>query len=648
MRRLGFVIALACSITSAWAGDIQQAAWHSVLQVSVGTSYTGPCDALAANGSACGSAYSTARAMLSAYVGQPLFQLIRTSDSTTMNVSSFASGPNVGFADTSGVAAFCGSFNANGCNYNKIYDHNVSCGNDLPGVGATRTAYAQYAQAGTVQLPYIRGVTSGGPGTGSGAYSLRPGTGNFLPCTTGGNHSMMIYAVAEYPWSIVPSTATATPVFSRPESAASITPGHPAILGITQVISGGGWGVGPHCAVAYCGGIDTEDVFYSATALFPNNPQLSTEIATWCTGTSHFTIDGANAQSGTWSNLFDGPSLNGNPVWEGGIAIGEGGDASVAPYSFFEGAYTETCPTSAAKTALQANIVAAYSKQTNLGPYVGPGDTGVAGAATYWGFSRAYSSAKADGISPAIAIVRDGDGLVRTIVYLTNGLADTATMQDWCHGHVCWYGNVQDGVGSVPLGPPNNFDGAVMPVVTTTGCGNASAMCATFNGTSDYMETGGVSAPIAVAWGAQPITMSVVANRNGNTSLEQTLYYGEVNSPWAGLYFNAPNQVTPYSGSFPAVIPTAADNTLHSLIFIHNGASSIATIDGTDNTGLSIGTRDPGTGFVWVGKNGGGGSLFMTGIIDEITAYPTTALSSGDRQTLCHNQRLFYSTGGSC
>ena len=79
-------------------------------------SYTGPCDVITGG---CAAAYSVTRAMTNAYSG-PLFQLVRRSDSTTLDVGQQSNH----VVDTSSIAAFCKGSTGIGdyCLYNLVYD----------------------------------------------------------------------------------------------------------------------------------------------------------------------------------------------------------------------------------------------------------------------------------------------------------------------------------------------------------------------------------------------------------------------------------------------------------------------------------------------------------------------------------------------
>jgi len=76
----------------------------------------GPCDIYAAGGTPCVAAHSTVRALYASFAG-PLYQLNRTLDKVTINITTLASG----FADAAAQEKFCADPSA-GCVIQKIYD----------------------------------------------------------------------------------------------------------------------------------------------------------------------------------------------------------------------------------------------------------------------------------------------------------------------------------------------------------------------------------------------------------------------------------------------------------------------------------------------------------------------------------------------
>ncbi|HJP73333.1 MAG TPA: arabinofuranosidase catalytic domain-containing protein, partial [Pseudonocardiaceae bacterium] len=82
-----------------------------------------PCDIYAAGGTPCVAAYSTTRALFSAY-GGPLYQIQRSSDKSYLDVGVSAGG----YANAAAQVSFCSGTT---CTITKLYDQS-SKHNDLP------------------------------------------------------------------------------------------------------------------------------------------------------------------------------------------------------------------------------------------------------------------------------------------------------------------------------------------------------------------------------------------------------------------------------------------------------------------------------------------------------------------------------------
>src|ERR1700753_1079884 len=104
-------VALAVSGLLTWGGSAQAAG-------------TQPCDIYGSAGTSCVAAYSTVRALYSAYNG-PLYQVRRSSDGGTANVGLLAAG---GYANATQQDTFCAHTN---CVITEIYDQSPQH-NNLP------------------------------------------------------------------------------------------------------------------------------------------------------------------------------------------------------------------------------------------------------------------------------------------------------------------------------------------------------------------------------------------------------------------------------------------------------------------------------------------------------------------------------------
>ena len=93
-----------------------------------------PCDILANAGTHCIAAHSVTRSLWTGYPGN-LFELIRASDSATLNIGTIG-----GVADTSGISAFC---SGTLCSILELYDqmNTPASGNNLPAVSGSQAPF---------------------------------------------------------------------------------------------------------------------------------------------------------------------------------------------------------------------------------------------------------------------------------------------------------------------------------------------------------------------------------------------------------------------------------------------------------------------------------------------------------------------------
>lgn len=141
---------------------------------------------------------------------------------------------------------------------------------------------------------------------------------------------------------------------------------------------------------------------------------------------------------------------------------------------------------------------------------------------------------------------------------------------------------------------------------------------------------------------SQPFTLSDVMSRVSGFTLYQIVTEGSNTSE--SEFSNAANTRSLYSGSrFTA---TASDSTFHSVQSIIAGASpsSILVVDNTATTGSSGGSN-LGTSITIGEQSGGGFPLTAYMYSDAIWAI---AMNSTQYGGICHNERLYYGTPGSC
>ncbi|MFI9812539.1 arabinofuranosidase catalytic domain-containing protein [Saccharothrix variisporea] len=309
-----------------------------------------PCDLYAAGGTPCVAAHSTTRALYSAYNG-PLYQVRRSSDSTTRDVGVLSAG---GVANAATQDSFCAGTT---CLITVIYDQ------------SGRGNHLTQAPPGAIPGPGPGGydnlaVATAAPVTISGqkAYGvyIAPGTGYRNNRTNGiatGDQPEGIYAVVDgthYNGGCCFDYGNAQ------------TDGQADRQGIMETVYFGsnnwwGYGDGPGPWVM----ADLEwGLFSGVNPRYNKNPTINHRFVTAIVKgePNHWAIRSGNAQSGALSTTFDGPRPNGyHPMQkEGAILLGIGGDNSNgAAGTFYEGVMTSGYPSNATEDAVQANITAA-------------------------------------------------------------------------------------------------------------------------------------------------------------------------------------------------------------------------------------------------------------------------------------------------
>ncbi len=308
----------------------------------------GPCDIYASGGTPCVAAHSTTRALYGSYNG-PLYQVRRSSDNTTANISPLAAG---GVANAATQNSFCAGTT---CVITEIFDQSGN-GNNLtaaPGGGAAggpdNLANATAAQ-----------VTVGG----HKAYGVfvAPGTGYRVDSTRNiatGDNPEGEYAIFD---------GTHFNGGCCFDYGNAETNNNDDGNGTMEAISFGNikvWGFGNGNGPWVMA--DLENGLFAANhlGLSTNDPTTNFRFTTAVVKgqPGNFAIRGGNAQSGGLSTFWNGgrPSPNYNPMHkQGAIILGIGGDNSKgAQGTFYEGVMTSGFPSDATENSVQANIVAA-------------------------------------------------------------------------------------------------------------------------------------------------------------------------------------------------------------------------------------------------------------------------------------------------
>jgi hypothetical protein len=312
-----------------------------------------PCDIYAAGGTPCVAAHSTTRALFGAYGGR-LYQVRRSSDNTTRDIGVVGAG---GVANAAAQDAFCVNTS---CVITIIYDQ-TSRGNHLT-----------QAPPGGFQGPAAGGFDNLANATAA-------------PTTLNGQKAYGVFVAAGTGYRN--NTATGTATGDQPEGMYAIFDGthfnggccfdygnaernsRDNGNGTMEAIYFGNikvWGFGPGNGPWIMADLENglfSGVNFGFNANDPSfNPRYTTAVVKG--EANHWSIRGANAQTGALSTFYNGarPNVAGyNPMRkEGAIILGIGGDNSIgAAGTFYEGVMTSGYPTDTTENAVQANIVAA-------------------------------------------------------------------------------------------------------------------------------------------------------------------------------------------------------------------------------------------------------------------------------------------------
>ena len=314
----------------------------------------GPCDLYASGGTPCVAAHSTTRALYSAYSG-PLYQVQRSSDSTTSDIAPLSPG---GIASASVQDAFCANTT---CLITTIYDQ------------SGHSNHLTQAPAGGFSGPGPNGSdnlasATGAPVTlnGQSAYgiAISPGTGyrnNAASGTATGDSAQGIYAVLD---GTHYNSGCCFDYGNAETSATDTGDTHmEAIYFGTSNAFGFGAGPGPWIMA------DLENGLFAGqdSGLNAANPtQTSRFVTAVVKGAPNLWAirggDGGASGSGALTTYFSGARPAGyDPMHkEGAIILGIGGDNSnSAQGTFYEGAMTAGYPDDATEDAVQADVVGA-------------------------------------------------------------------------------------------------------------------------------------------------------------------------------------------------------------------------------------------------------------------------------------------------
>jgi hypothetical protein len=332
---VGATVALAAGITVAATAPSQAAT-------------QGPCDIYAAAGTPCVAALSTTRALYAAYGGS-LYQVKRSSDSSTLNIGVLSAG---GYAHAAAQDSFCSGTT---CVITELYDQSGR-GNNLTVAPA----------GGYVTTPDSPANATAAPTTldGNKAYGvyITPGIGYRDDSTSGiatGDNPEGVYDVVDgthYDNGCCFDFGNAETNNDNDGNGTM-----EALYYGNATYWDTGAGSGPWIMA------DLENGLFSGSNTDSQNSGDQTINYRYTTAmiegeSNQWAIVGGNAQSGGLSTFYSGVRPTGyNPMKkQGAILLGIGGDNSDGGAgTFYEGVMTSGYPSAATENAVQANIVAA-------------------------------------------------------------------------------------------------------------------------------------------------------------------------------------------------------------------------------------------------------------------------------------------------
>jgi len=312
---------------------------------------TGPCDLYAAGATPCVAAYSTVRALSSAYTGS-LYQ-VRRASGATQDIGVLAPG---GFANAAEQDAFCGT---DPCTISTLYDQSGH-GNHL-----TRAPAGCYLAGGPGSEPSNESNASGRSLMVGGhrvyALYMAPHEGYRNNLTTGmpmGDDAQGIYELADgkrYGTGCCWDFGNAS-IDNCPSST-----GQPNTLFFGTGYWGKGAGDGPWFMADFESGVWSGGSGVS-TAVNSDDPSVGYDYALGIlkTNATSYAIRVGNAQSGALVTAYDGALPFAPRVMMGGIVLGTSSDRSDSSLgTFFEGAITSGRPADAVDEAVLRNVRAA-------------------------------------------------------------------------------------------------------------------------------------------------------------------------------------------------------------------------------------------------------------------------------------------------
>lgn len=285
------------------------------------------------------------------------------------------------------------------------------------------------------------------------------------------------------------------------------------------------------------------------------------------------------------------------------------------------------------------------AKRATGASYTGPGD--ILSFTDWWGV-RAYSAAIASaGTQKLINVLATGTTPANVtcdiIVATSGGMGNTANCSTGSYNGTAAATFCATGSGSCVIETwydqvgSNNISTCSSVALNFTVMGTNTKPAGTSDGVSGHNCHSTITLTLA-----QPFIISAVAESNAPTALGG-ITANSVNI-WLGLHDGA-NLLYMAAGGTSQTI-TASDSVPHAIQAVYHTTTSLANVDGTEtNTGATVGTTGFSNGTQYILDDGLGDTL--KGYVSEVGIF-SGASDSTHRNNLCHNQRLYYGTTGSC
>jgi hypothetical protein len=565
----------------------------------------GPCDIIAAAGQNCVAAHSVARRLFGAYTG-PLFQLERTSDSTTANIGSLASG----LYNAAAVASFCLGTD---CLVSELFDQTINA-NHLLVYTANMAAWNIDHRNG---LPVLNNVNN------MSSYDNSNRTGVNIPTGAAPKTLYYVRAADWYGTCCGDYGLAENPVATNCPTQTNCPSGAMFSLAYENNYNPGFYTANPSQLGV---GLDTERWLPTGPLAF--YPIILSAFGKY-DGANVELVEVGDATKGTLRVLFQTVPYVNPPITENGIVLGSGGDATFEATEFFEGAIVAGETTLATDQAVQANVVGFYGPLLvdTIVPYSDFQQGGVVSGTArqtdtqlnggLYGLRRLRLSYT----GYAALIERASDLTTQNVGFSPTGDFDDASAQAFCAATTCSVNTLynqsieyRSNIAHNPTVALSQPVGADQPLLTFANLSGRTTMH--FNG-SQNLCTAAPDVALTPLWaimavarrtGAYTTAAAVVGN---NQSYSQYLGFSAIAST-ATIVSNTASATAPLTdGTWGLLV----GNNL-------NGSVSVAVNNGIPGTGS--GTTEQFAQKLCIGGSGTGGSTPLTGDVAEVAILGTT------------------------